>query len=62
MTLDELKRELKIMGVNENTLKMAANCFELGRESLKKELVEDFSKMPFGDTSASFAVYVMNKK
>ena len=62
MTLEDLKNELTIMGASENTLKLAINCYELGRTSLKRELIDEFSKMPFGDTSASFAAYVMGKE
>lgn len=30
MTLDELITDLKAAGVNENTLRLAMNCYELG--------------------------------
>lgn len=63
-TLEQLMTDLKAAGANENTLRLAMNCYELGYERGASQqrfvLAEDFEKMPFGDTAASFAAYVRN--
>lgn len=62
MTLLELITDLKAAGANENTIKLAMNCYEIGvekgRETLRKQLADEIDKMPFGDTAASFAAFI----
>ncbi len=36
MTLDELITDLKAAGANENTIKLAMNCYELGRSDQRE--------------------------
>jgi hypothetical protein len=58
MTLDQLITDLKAAGANENTIRLAMNCYELGRDDLRKQLADEIERMPFGDTAASFASFV----
>lgn len=81
MTLQELITDLKAAGANENTVRLAMNCYELGAKEMRDEIVytwlpaqtvqtavddelhrlaDEIAKMPFGDTAASFAVWVRN--
>lgn len=53
MTLDELLNTLRMVGVDENTLRFAENCFELGREAgydeakaKFKDLIDDLKGKP----------------
>ena len=58
MTLEELMVDLKAARANENTIRLAMNCFELGQTSKCMELADKVEKMPFGDTAASFAIWI----
>lgn len=45
MTLDELLMTLRMVGVDENTLRFAENCFEAGREAGIEEAKEKFKDL-----------------
>jgi hypothetical protein len=58
MTLEELITDLKAAGANENTVNLAMNCYELGKDDLRKALADEIERMPFGDTASSFASFI----
>ena len=78
MNLEELITDLKAAGASENTIKLAMNCYDLGKkeilymppypmaqeavDSFQKRLADEIDKMPFGDTAASFAAFVRGFK
>lgn len=58
MTLETLISDLKAAGANENTIRLAMNCYEQGAEDLRKRLADEIDLMPFGDTASSFAAFI----
>lgn len=45
MTLDELLTTLRMFGVDENTLRFAENCFEMGRDAGFEEAKAKFKDL-----------------
>ena len=70
MTIDELVTDLKAAGANDNTIRLAMNCYELGEttgwnsaiESCAFRLQHDFVKSFGADTLSSIAAYMKGFK
>jgi hypothetical protein len=62
MNLETLITDLKAAGANENTLRLAMNCYELGRSDLRQELYTSLTKMPLNDTAHSIAYWIREQK
>lgn len=45
MTLDELLTTLRMVGLDENTLRFAENCFEMGRDAGYEEAKAKFKDL-----------------
>jgi hypothetical protein len=58
MTKNQFEQLLRGTGCDENTVRFALNAFEMGMESRSEFLSERIASMPFGDTAASFSVWV----
>lgn len=62
MTREEFLEFLIEAETNENTKIFALNCFDSGRKSERENLSKKIARMPFGDTSASFAAWILEQK
>lgn len=58
MTREEFLEFLVEAQTTENTKIFALNCFDSGRRSERENLAAKIEKLPFGDTSASFAAWI----
>lgn len=62
MRLESLIIDLKAAGANQNTVRLAINCYELGREEERNELANKLQEMPLNDTANSIAIWIRSQK
>ena len=62
MTLEELIIDLRAAGLNDNTIRLAMNCYELGRKEQREELYKKLTVMPLNDTAHSIGLWILEQK
>ena len=60
MTLQELITDLKAAGANENTLRLAMNCYELGLEKAAEICLNEWSLQSERDAGIAFAKQILD--
>ena len=62
MTLEELLMDLRAAGANNNTIRLAINCYEVGRKEQREELYKKLVVMPLNDTAHSIGLWILEQK
>ena len=62
MTLEELIMDLRAAGANNNTIRLAINCYEIGRKEQREELYKKLTQMPLNDTANSIAIWIKEQQ
>lgn len=62
MTLEELLMDLRAAGANNNTIRLAINCYEAGRKEQREELYKKLVVMPLNDTAHSIGLWILEQK
>mgnify|MGYP003341978856 FL=1 len=62
MTLEELLMDLRAAGANNNTIRLAINCYEIGRKEQREELYKKLVVMPLNDTAHSIGLWILEQK
>ena len=60
--LEELIMDLRAAGANKNTIRLAINCYESGREDQREDLAKKLLTMPVNDTAASIAIWIREQQ
>ena len=62
MNLEELLMDLRAAGANNNTIRLAINCYEIGRKEQREELYKKLTVMPLNDTANSIAIWIKEQQ
>ena len=62
MALEELLMDLRAAGANNNTIRLAINCYEIGRKEQREELYKKLVVMPLNDTAHSIGLWILEQK
>ena len=62
MTIEELLTDLRAAGANNNTIRLAINCYEVGRKEQREELYKKLVVMPLNDTAHSIGLWILEQK
>ena len=62
MTLEEVLMDLRAAGANNNTIRLAINCYEVGRKEQREELYKKLVVMPLNDTAHSIGLWILEQE